>query len=48
MIDICFFLSLSLSLSRSASKDSEMEATYVKFLKETSPHEKAIIRDLGR
>lgn len=32
----------------SASKDSEMEATYVKFLKETSPHEKAITRDLGR
>ncbi|KAI0277605.1 rab-GTPase-TBC domain-containing protein [Russula aff. rugulosa BPL654] len=32
----------------SASKDSEMEATYLKFLKETSPHEKAITRDLGR
>ncbi|KAF8274527.1 RabGAP/TBC, partial [Lactarius quietus] len=32
----------------SASKDPEMEATYLKMLKETSPHEKAIIRDLGR
>ncbi|KAH9978769.1 rab-GTPase-TBC domain-containing protein [Lactifluus volemus] len=32
----------------SASKDMEMEATYIKLLKETSPHEKAIMRDLGR
>ncbi|KAH9083525.1 rab-GTPase-TBC domain-containing protein [Lactarius deliciosus] len=32
----------------SASKDPEMEATYLKMLKETSPHEKAIMRDLGR
>ncbi|KAI0256103.1 rab-GTPase-TBC domain-containing protein [Lactifluus subvellereus] len=32
----------------SASKDPQMEATYLKLLKETSPHEKAITRDLGR
>ncbi|KAI0829950.1 RabGAP/TBC [Trametes gibbosa] len=32
----------------SASKDPELEATYLRLLKETSPHEKAIIRDLGR
>ncbi|KAH9176308.1 rab-GTPase-TBC domain-containing protein [Lactarius sanguifluus] len=32
----------------SASKDPEMEATYLKRLKETSSHEKAIMRDLGR
>jgi len=32
----------------SASKDPELEATYLKLLKETSPHEKAITRDLGR
>ncbi|KAF9566748.1 RabGAP/TBC [Agrocybe pediades] len=31
-----------------ASKDPELEATYLKLLKETSPHEKAITRDLGR
>ncbi|KIY50347.1 RabGAP/TBC [Fistulina hepatica ATCC 64428] len=31
-----------------ASKDVELENTYVKLLKETSPHEKAITRDLGR
>ncbi|KAH9839454.1 rab-GTPase-TBC domain-containing protein [Rhodofomes roseus] len=31
-----------------ASKDSELENTYVRLLKETSPHEKAITRDLGR
>ncbi|KAG7449507.1 RabGAP/TBC [Guyanagaster necrorhizus] len=31
-----------------ASKDPELENTYVKLLKETSPHEKAITRDLGR
>lgn len=33
---------------RAASKDAELEATYLKLLKETSPHEKAIMRDLGR
>ncbi|OJT04884.1 GTPase-activating protein GYP5 [Trametes pubescens] len=32
----------------SASKDPELEATYLRLLKETSPHEKAIMRDLGR
>ncbi|EJD02967.1 RabGAP/TBC [Fomitiporia mediterranea MF3/22] len=32
----------------SASKDAELEATYLRLLKETSPHEKAILRDLGR
>ncbi|KAJ7770217.1 rab-GTPase-TBC domain-containing protein [Mycena maculata] len=31
-----------------ASKDPELESTYLKLLKETSPHEKAITRDLGR
>ncbi|KAF5370842.1 hypothetical protein D9758_002060 [Tetrapyrgos nigripes] len=31
-----------------ASKDPELEQTYLKFLKESSPHEKAILRDLGR
>ena len=33
---------------RSASKDPELEATYLHLQKETSPHEKAITRDLGR
>lgn len=33
---------------RSASKDEELENTYLKLLKESSPHEKAISRDLGR
>ncbi|EKM54442.1 uncharacterized protein PHACADRAFT_96833 [Phanerochaete carnosa HHB-10118-sp] len=32
----------------SASKDPELEQTYLKLLKESSPHEKAISRDLGR
>ncbi|KAL4252784.1 Rab GTPase-activating TBC domain-containing protein [Abortiporus biennis] len=32
----------------SASKDPELEQTYLQLLKETSPHEKAITRDLGR
>ncbi|KAI0373490.1 RabGAP/TBC [Pilatotrama ljubarskyi] len=32
----------------SASKDPELENTYLRLLKETSPHEKAIMRDLGR
>ncbi|KAI0766833.1 rab-GTPase-TBC domain-containing protein [Trametes elegans] len=32
----------------SASKDPELENTYLRLLKETSPHEKAISRDLGR
>ncbi|KAF8630673.1 hypothetical protein AX15_002819 [Amanita polypyramis BW_CC] len=31
-----------------ASKDPELESTYLKLLKETSLHEKAITRDLGR
>ncbi|KAJ7579221.1 rab-GTPase-TBC domain-containing protein [Mycena floridula] len=31
-----------------ASKDPELESQYLKLLKETSPHEKAITRDLGR
>ncbi|KAF9241597.1 rab-GTPase-TBC domain-containing protein [Melanogaster broomeanus] len=31
-----------------ASKDTELENTYLGLLKETSPHEKAITRDLGR
>ncbi|KAJ6586951.1 rab-GTPase-TBC domain-containing protein [Mycena vulgaris] len=31
-----------------ASKDPDLESTYLKLLKETSPHEKAITRDLGR
>jgi hypothetical protein len=33
---------------RAASKDLELEDTYLKLLKETSTHEKAITRDLGR
>ncbi|KAI0298609.1 rab-GTPase-TBC domain-containing protein [Russula brevipes] len=32
----------------SASKDPQMEAAYLQLLKESSPHEKAITRDLGR
>ncbi|KAK7687100.1 hypothetical protein QCA50_009601 [Cerrena zonata] len=32
----------------SASKEPELEETYLRLLKETSPHEKAINRDLGR
>ncbi|KAJ6499919.1 rab-GTPase-TBC domain-containing protein [Mycena vitilis] len=31
-----------------ASKDPELESTYLKLLKDSSPHEKAITRDLGR
>ncbi|VDB87458.1 unnamed protein product [Peniophora sp. CBMAI 1063] len=31
-----------------ASKDPAMEATYLSLIKESSPHEKAITRDLGR
>ncbi|GBE81076.1 hypothetical protein SCP_0308010 [Sparassis crispa] len=31
-----------------ASKDPELESTYLRLLKDTSPHEKAITRDLGR
>lgn len=34
--------------TRSASKDSDLEDEYAKFLKESSIHEKAIARDLGR
>ena len=33
---------------RSASKDPALEATYLRLLKEPSPHEKSIQRDLGR
>lgn len=33
---------------RSASKDPELEQSYLRLLKEVSPHEKAITRDLGR
>ncbi|KAI0092977.1 rab-GTPase-TBC domain-containing protein [Irpex rosettiformis] len=32
----------------SASKDPDLEETYLKLLKDPSPHEKAIYRDLGR
>ncbi|TDL26268.1 RabGAP/TBC [Rickenella mellea] len=32
----------------SASKDTSLEAVYLRLLKESSPHEKAILRDLGR
>ena len=32
----------------SKSKDSELESTYAQLLKETSPHEKMIMRDLNR
>ena len=35
-------------ICRSASKDPDLEATYVQLLKQSSPHEKAILRDLGR
>jgi hypothetical protein len=35
-------------LHRAASKDLELESTYIKLLKETSTHEKSISRDLGR
>ncbi|KAJ7218038.1 rab-GTPase-TBC domain-containing protein [Mycena pura] len=31
-----------------AAKDPELESTYLKLLKESSPHEKSITRDLGR
>ncbi|KAL0576653.1 GTPase-activating protein [Marasmius crinis-equi] len=31
-----------------ASKDVELESKYLKLLKDTSPHDKAILRDLGR
>lgn len=33
---------------RSASKDLDLETEYARLLKESSIHEKAIIRDLGR
>ena len=33
---------------RSASKDPDLEQIYQNLLKESSPHEKAIARDLGR
>jgi ecotropic viral integration site 5 protein len=33
---------------RAASKDLDLENTYLKLLKDTSIHEKAITRDLGR
>lgn len=34
--------------SRAASKDLELESAYLKLLKDSSAHEKAITRDLGR
>jgi hypothetical protein len=39
---------LIFSISRAASKDPELERAYLGLLKETSIHEKSIIRDLGR
>jgi hypothetical protein len=39
---------IPLTERRAASKDPELEATYLRLLKETSTHEKAITRDLGR
>lgn len=33
---------------RAASKDPELEKTYLGLLKESSIHEKSIVRDLGR
>lgn len=33
---------------RSGSKDAELERTYAALLKQSSPHEKSIQRDLGR
>ena len=39
---------LMISIVRAASKDLDLEDTYLKLLKDTSPHEKAITRDLGR
>ena len=41
-------LSYPICFHRSASKDVELEQTYSTLLKESSPHEKAIMRDLGR
>ena len=35
-------------MRRSASKDMELETTYAMHIKESSAHEKAISRDLGR
>lgn len=42
------YQSLMSTTARAASKDLELEDTYLKLLKETSTHEKAITRDLGR
>ena len=47
------FFSLQFMLStffvcRAASKDPELERTYLGLLKESSMHEKSIVRDLGR
>jgi hypothetical protein len=36
------------SASRAASKDPELETTYLNLLKQSSTHEKSITRDLGR
>lgn len=49
----CLYISLTFDvltelLFRAASKDLELEASYVKLLREASPHEKSITRDLGR
>ena len=35
-------------INRSASKDLGLEAEYARLLKDSSIHEKAIMRDLGR
>jgi len=35
-------------LCRAAAKDPELEQRYLLLLKDKSPHEKAITRDLGR
>lgn len=43
-----FSPSYSKARGRAASKDTELENTYLMLLKETSPNEKSITRDLGR
>ena len=46
---LCVLLKLIICvISRSASKDPDLEQNYLRLLKETSAHEKAINRDLGR
>lgn len=41
-------MELICAIPRSASKDPDLEQNYLRLLKETSAHEKAINRDLGR